>query len=267
MHMRIIDTHAHYDDEQFDADRDALLGSLPEKGIERIVNMGASPEGARASLALAKKYDHVYAGIGIHPDHVGSLSEAVMEELEELCRDPKVVAFGEIGLDYHWDVEPRPVQQQWFIRQLHLAKKLDLPVNIHSREAAQDTFDIMKREHAGEGTGIIHCFSGSAEMAEGYVKMGYSIGIGGVVTFKNAKTLKEVVRRIPIEYLVTETDCPYMAPTPFRGKRNDSGHLPLVVAQIAAIKGMPEEEAAAALYQNARRIYRWPDTQPTGTTE
>ena len=177
--------------------------------------------------------------------------------LEQLCLDPKCIAVGEIGLDYHWMVQPKELQSKWFIRQLALSEKLHLPINVHSRDAAADTFEIVKTYHAhtGEG-GIIHCYSGSVEMAREYVKMGYHIGIGGVVTFKNGRVLKDVVRQIPIEWLVTETDCPYLAPEPLRGRRNDSRLIRYVVEAIAGLKEMDVREAAARLFENALQVYR-----------
>lgn len=252
----IFDTHAHYDSEGFDEDREELLSSLRERGIGAVVNVGATLSGARESAAFAARFSNVYAAVGIHPDEVGCMNEAVMEELEDLCRQKKTVAVGEIGLDYHWNVESREVQKKWFLRQLQLAKEVGLPINVHSREAAQDTFDLIKAEHAGSTGGIIHCFSGSAEMAREYVSMGYYLGIGGVVTFKNGKTLKQVVKEIPLEFLVTETDCPYLAPVPFRGKRNDSSYIRYVIQMIAELKGIAEEEAENVLYENAKKVYR-----------
>lgn len=252
----IFDTHAHYDSEGFDKDREELLSSLRERGIAAVVNVGATLSGARESASFAARFPSVYAAVGIHPDEVGCMNETVMEELETLCRLEKTVAVGEIGLDYHWNVESKEVQKKWFLRQLALAKETDLPVNVHSREAAQDTFDLIKAEHAGSTGGIIHCFSGSVEMAREYVRMGYFLGIGGVVTFKNGKTLKQVVREIPLEFLVTETDCPYLAPVPFRGKRNDSSYIRYIIRTIAELKGMPEEETEAVLYENAKKVYR-----------
>ena len=251
----IIDTHAHYDDEAFDADRDELLSSLPDEGIAAAVNMGASLEGARESQALSHRYRHIWFGAGIHPDDVGCMNDDVMEELRQMCRDEKCVAVGEIGLDYHWDVEPRQVQKEWFIRQLHLSQEVNLPVNIHSRDAAGDTFDIIKREHAGTTGGIIHSYSGSVPMALDYVKMGYHLGIGGVVTFKNGRVLKEVVAAVPLEFLVTETDSPYLSPHPLRGRRNTSKNIPYVIGQIAEIKGLTAEETERALYENALSVY------------
>ena len=252
----IFDTHAHYDEKAFDPDREELLASLPGRGVGGIVNVGASPQGARASVAFARKYDYMYAAVGIHPDDVGALDDALLEELRVMAGQPKTVAVGEIGLDYYWDVQPHEVQKEAFIRQLELAKDVDLPINVHSRDAAQDTFDIIRDHHAGTTGGIIHCFSGSVEMAREYVKRGYYIGVGGVVTFKNGKTLKNVVREVPLERIVTETDCPYLAPVPFRGKRNDSGMIRYVIDEIAALKEIPVEEAEEILYANAMQVYR-----------
>lgn len=251
----IFDTHAHYDDKAFDEDREELLGSLKDHGVGYVVNVGASLRGARESIALSSRYSGVYAAAGIHPDEVGCMNEAVMEELSIMCRLEKTVAVGEIGLDYHWNVESREVQKHWFSEQLQLSREVDLPINVHSRDAAQDTFDMIKAEHAGSTGGIIHCFSGSLEMAREYVRMGYYLGIGGVVTFKNGKTLKQIVKEIPIEYLVTETDCPYLAPEPFRGKRNDSSYIRYVIKTIAELKELPMEETEAILFENAKRVY------------
>ncbi|MDO4475356.1 MAG: TatD family hydrolase [Lachnospiraceae bacterium] len=252
-----IDTHAHYDDDAFDEDREQLLGGLPALGVQAVVNVGASFRGACASLELAHRFDHVYAGIGIHPDHAAELAEHEenWQELVRMARDPRCVTIGEIGLDYHWMVCPEEMQQEVFVRQMELAIELDKPINVHSRDAAQPCFDLIRDHHAGKGTGIIHCFSGSAQMAREYVKMGYLIGVGGVVTFKNSRVLREVVEEIPLEHLVTETDCPYLAPTPYRGKRNFSGYIPLMIRQIAQIKGVPAEDAARVLQENARRVY------------
>ena len=255
---KIIDTHAHYDSEGFDPDREELIASLPEHGIVYAVNVGASMYGAEQSIEFARRFPHMYAACGIHPDDVGDLDEEKMLHLRELCLQEKCVAVGEIGLDYHWMVQPKEVQKTWFIRQLELAVELGLPVNIHSRDASRDTFDIMKAHHAGTTGGIIHCYSGSVEMAREYVKMGYCLGIGGVVTFRNGKTLKKVVEEVPAEALVTETDCPYLAPEPYRGKRNSSLYLPYVVEEIARIKGMDPDEAADILFENARRVYSLP---------
>ena len=251
----IFDSHAHYDDEQFDEDRDILLSGMEEAGIGGIINMGASLEGVAASQALAEQYPFVYAAAGVHPDHVGSLNEENMQWMYGLCQKPKTVAVGEIGLDYYWDKESRDCQKKWFITQLDMAKEIGLPVNIHSRDAAQETFEIMKKEHAGTTGGVIHCFSSSAQMALEYVKLGYYIGIGGVVTFKNARVMKEVAAAVPLDHIVIETDCPYLAPAPNRGKRNSSLYLPLVIREIAEIKGVTPQEVEDATYANVKRVY------------
>ena len=251
----IFDTHAHYDDEQFDEDRDELLKSMPDLGVGTIVDVSATYESCEKVLALAGKYPHVYAAIGVHPDEVGELNEDKIQHMKELCCNKKVVAVGEIGLDYYWDNEPREVQKKWFIRQLELARELDLPVLIHSREAAADTMEIMK-EHAKGLSGVIHCYSYSKEMAQEYIKMGFYIGVGGVVTFKNAKKLKEVVENIPLTSIVLETDCPYMAPEPNRGKRNNSAYIRYVAEKIAELKGITYEEVVEQTEKNARDMYR-----------
>ena len=254
--MKIFETHAHYDDEAFGEDREALFDEMFANDIDTIINVGASFAGCEQSVALADSHEKIYASVGIHPEDVEELTEARMAWLKKTASEnEKVLAIGEIGLDYHWNVEPKEVQQEWFVRQLHLATEEKMPVIIHSREASQDTFDIMKKEHAGTTGGVIHCFSGSAEMAKEYVKMGYYIGVGGVVTFKNSRVLKEVVKAIPLEHIVVETDCPYLAPTPHRGKRNSSAYLPLVIEEIAKLKGITAEEVEDATYENAQRLY------------
>ncbi len=251
----IFDTHAHYDDEQFDMDREALLASMHENNVGAIINVGASLDGCRRSVELSEQYDFIYAAVGVHPDEVGALDEEHFEWLRQTARSgKKVVAIGEIGLDYHWDVEPREVQKHWFIRQIKLARELNLPICVHSRDAAQDTFDVIA-EHGRGLSGVIHCYSYSPEMAKEYVKLGYHIGLGGVVTFKNAKKSKETVVEVPIEKILLETDCPYMAPTPHRGKRNNSIYIDYVAAEIAALKGMSKEEVIARTEENARRLF------------
>ena len=250
----IIDTHAHYDDEQFDIDREDLLSSMESGGIGAVINASATVRSWDKVLAFTKKYPFMYGMIGVHPDEIGELDEEKFERMTELVSESKIVAVGEIGLDYYWDKESHEQQKEWFIRQLKLAKNKNLPVNVHSREAAADTFDILK-EHGQGMKAIIHCYSYSKEMALEYVKMGYLIGVGGVVTFKNARKLKEVVEAIPIEHIVLETDCPYLAPVPYRGKRNSSLYLPLVAEAIAELKGMTKEEVIQITTENARRFY------------
>ena len=251
----IFDSHAHYDDKQFDEDREAVFAQLKEVGVERVVNISNGWDDMLRSLKLVEQYPFLYGTVGIHPCKVSDLNEERMSKLRELCHKEKIVAVGEIGLDYYWMSDPKEVQKEWFIRQLHLAKEEDLPVVILSRDASQDTFDIMKREHAGTTGGVIHCYSGSLEMAREYVKLGYYLGIGGVVTFKNSKVLKRVAAEIPLEHIVVETDCPYLAPTPYRGKRNSSAYLPLVIEEIADLRGISTDEVEQVTYENACRLY------------
>lgn len=251
----IFETHAHYDDEQFDIDREELLYSMEAGGIGTIVNISATYQSCKEVTELAAQYPFMYAAVGVHPDEVGSLDEEKFRKMRELYKHEKVVAVGEIGLDYYWDNESHDVQRSWFIRQLNLARELDLPVVIHSRDAAADTLDIMKEY--GQGLdGVIHCFSYSKEIAREYVKMGYYIGIGGVVTFKNSRKLKEVVEEIPLTSILLETDCPYLSPVPYRGKRNTSLNLVYVAEEIARIKNVSYEEVVAQTEQNARKMYR-----------
>ena len=254
----IFDTHAHYDDEQFNEDRVELLNSMEEQGVGTIVNVSAAYNSCRKVIALAKEYPFVYAAVGIHPDEVGCLNEENFAQMKELFKEEKVVAVGEIGLDYYWDKEPevQAAQREWFVRQLALAGETDLPVIIHSRDAAEDTMRILKetgrfREHPG----VIHCYSYSPEQAKEYVKMGYCIGVGGVVTFKNAKKLKQTVEQISLEHILLETDCPYMAPEPHRGTRNDSSNLSYVAARIAEIKGVSVQEVEQTTWENACRVF------------
>lgn len=267
----IFDSHAHYDDKQFGNDRPELLLSMVEHQIGRIVNVGASLESSRESIALAGQYDFIYAAIGVHPSDISCLEESEqkpyedgsgfcgtgLEWLKSHSADPKVVAIGEIGLDYYWEKDPanQELQKKWFVRQLQLARECGLPVIIHSRDAASDTMEIMKAHGAGI-PGVIHCYSYAKEMALEYVAMGYYIGVGGVVTFKNARKLIETVEAIPLERIVIETDCPYLAPEPYRGKRNSSLNLPYVVERIASLKGVSERQVEEAAWENACTLYR-----------
>jgi len=252
----IFDTHAHYDDEAFDEDRDFLLSGLTDSGIEAVVNIGANIQRSQETLDLTEKYPFVYGAIGVHPSETEKLDETKIAWLEEAAKNPKVVAIGEIGLDYHWEEPGREIQKYWFIRQLELARNVGLPVVIHSRDAAKDTLDIMKEQKAEEIGGVVHCFSYGTELAREYLDMGFYLGIGGVVTFTNAKKLKEVVSFMPLERLVLETDCPYLAPVPYRGKRNSSLNLPYVVAAVSQLKGVSEEEVIAITSRNAKKLYR-----------
>lgn len=253
--MRIFDTHAHYDDRAFIEDKDSLLSEMYEQGVERIVNIGCSMKSSRKICNMVEQYDFLYGTVGVHPDDAANLTERDMEELVKLSKHDKIVAIGEIGLDYYHEDVAKEIQKKWFVRQLALAKELHLPVVIHSRDAARDTLDIMKAEHANSDGGVIHCFSYGVEMAREYLNMGYYIGIGGVVTFKNGKKLKEVVDDTPLDRIVLETDSPYLAPEPFRGKRNCSSYLTYVAEEIAAIKRIDIEEVYEAAFQNACKLY------------
>lgn len=252
----IFDTHAHYDDERFDEDRDALLRSMKDAGIGNIVNIGANMASSQRSLDLAAEYDFMYAAVGVHPSDCAELDDEKIEKLKEMSSFPKCVAIGEIGLDYYWPEPEHELQKKWFKRQIALAREVELPIIVHSRDAAADTVDILKSENAGELGGVVHCFSYSKEIAEECVKMGFYIGIGGVLTFKNGRKMKEVAEVIPIEKIILETDCPYLAPEPFRGKRNSSLYLPYVVSAMAQIKGISEEEVISITEANAREMYR-----------
>lgn len=252
----IIDTHSHYDDERFNEDRDKLLCGMKANGIDIIVNASATVQGCFDSLALAEKYDFIYTMAGIHPSDTADLEKAgVFEKIKEVAMHEKCVAVGEIGLDYYWDEPDRDIQKKWFVAQLALARDIQKPVNIHSRDAAADTLDIMKAEKAEDMGGIIHCFSYGVEMAREYLNMGFYIGVGGVVTFKNGKKLKEVVEYVPLDRIVLETDCPYLAPEPFRGHRNHSEYLHMVAEKIAEIKNVTKEEVIRVTRENALRVY------------
>lgn len=251
----IFDTHAHYDDEAFDGDREELLGRFQTAGIGAVMNVAASLESCKTTLALAKKYDWMYAAMGVHPSETAELTEESLDWLRKQCREEKVKAVGEIGLDYYWEEPEHDIQKTWFVRQLALAREERLPVIIHSRDAAKDTFDIMKAEKAGDIGGVIHCFSYPKEMAKQFLDMGFYLGIGGVLTFKNAKKLREVVEYAPLSSLVLETDCPYLAPEPNRGKRNSSLNLPYVVNMVAEIKKVSPEEVERITWENGFKLY------------
>lgn len=251
----IIDTHAHYDDRAFNDDRDEVLNSLKASGVEYVVNVGASLKSSRSTIELTKNYPFVYGAVGVHPDEVGELDEDGLKWLEESAKLPKIVAIGEIGLDYYWDKADRQVQKDWFAKQMNLAKNVGLPIIVHSRDAAADTLDVMKAENAKELSGVIHCFSYGVEMAREYLNWDYYLGIGGVATFKNAKKIKEVIEYMPLSKLLLETDCPYLAPVPYRGKRNTSANIPLVIEAIAEIKGVSSEAVEQTAYENAKMFY------------
>lgn len=253
----IFDTHSHYNDHAFAEDLDEILRRFQDAGIGWAVNVASDTDSLDEVQELADRYPFFYAALGIHPSDCGALTEDFPEELKKRIREGrKVVALGEIGLDYHWDEPEREIQQYWFRRQIELAQETDMPIIVHSRDAAQDTMEIMRQMHAERTGGVVHCYSYSLEMAREFVKMGFYIGVGGVVTFKNAKKLKEVVQGISLENIVLETDCPYMAPTPHRGERNSSLYLPLVIEEIAKLKNIPEDVIIETTRQNAMRLYR-----------
>lgn len=251
----IFESHAHYDDKAFEEDREELLAKLRENGIGYVVNVSSDLASVERTLALAKKYPFVYAAVGVHPSDCGELDEEKFAWLREQCRREKVLAVGEIGLDYHWDDVPRDVQKNWFARQLALAEEEGLPVIIHSREAAKDTLDIMRAEKPVGRRGVIHCFSYTKETAKEFLSMGYLIGVGGVVTFQNAKKLRECVEYLPMDAILLETDSPYLAPVPYRGKRNCSLYLPCVAEEIARVKGMTAKEVVEITEKNAKELF------------
>lgn len=251
----IFESHAHYDDEVFDTDREALLSSLQERGIGTVINIGASLSGSEETVKLTERYPFIYGAVGVHPSEVGELNEENFVRLREMCSHEKIVAVGETGLDYHYPEPEAALQKKWFERQLQLARETELPVIIHSREAAKDTLDIMQSLHAEEIGGVVHCFSYSKEVAREYLNMDFYFGIGGVVTFKNAKKLKEAVEYIPMEKLLLETDSPYLAPEPHRGERNSSLNLPYVVEAVAQLKGISGVEVERITEENAKRLF------------
>ena len=253
----LFDTHAHLDDRAFDEDRAELLAALPEQGLALVMNPGCSLESSRNVVKIAANYDYLYAAVGSHPDVADEVNEAVIEEYRELCKlNPKVKAIGEIGLDYHYEDIPRDIQLKAFRMQMELARELSLPVIVHERDAHEDGMAVVRE--FPDVTGVFHCYSGSAEMARQLVNMGWYIGFTGVLTFKNARKAVETAASIPLDRIVLETDCPFMAPEPYRGKRNNPGYLPKMAEKLAEIRGISVEEAIAATTENAKRLYRIP---------
>ena len=251
----LFDTHAHMDDRAFDNDREELLRSLPEQGLTLVMNPGCSLESSRNASKLAQEYDYIYAAVGSHPDAADEVSEEVLDEYRKLCKlNPKIKAIGEIGLDYHYEDIPRDIQLQAFRAQMALAKELRLPAIVHERDAHEDGMAVVRE--FPEVTGVFHCYSGSAEMARQLVDKGWYIGFTGVLTFKNARKAVEVAASIPLERIVLETDCPYMAPEPFRGKRNHPGYLYRMAEKLAEIRGLSVEEIHAITVENGRRLYK-----------
>ena len=251
----LFDTHAHLNDEAFHADRDTLIAGLPQAGIGLVMNPGCDQPSSQEAVALANRWDHVYAAVGSHPDAADRVDEDLIRYYRSLCKAcPKVKAIGEIGLDYHYEDVPRQIQQQAFRMQMELARELDLPVIIHEREAHEDGLAIIRQ--FPEVTGVFHCYSGSAELAKILVDLGYYIGFTGVLTFKNARKAVETAACVPIERIVLETDCPYMSPEPFRGKRNDPSRLIYMADRLAQIRQMDLEEIRRITTENGKRLYR-----------
>ncbi|MBO4374169.1 MAG: TatD family hydrolase [Lachnospiraceae bacterium] len=256
----IFETHAHFDDARFDPDREELLGTkLPEAGIRYAVNIAADMESVKTTAELTQKYDYIYGALGVHPESADSLSEEDILVIKELAlSNKKIRAIGEAGFDLQEGYPPKEIQEKWFRRQIRLSKELDLPLVVHSREAAADTYRVLSDEFGSctdRRNGIVHCFSYAPEEAEKYIRLGFVIGVGGVVTFKNGKKLKSVVKEIPIEKIVLETDCPYLAPVPFRGERNSSLNLVYIAREIAQIKEISYEETCQATFENAKLLY------------
>ena len=258
----IFDTHAHYDDEVFDADRDELIKGFSDKNVEAVVNVGATFEGCLDTLKLIKEYPNVYGALGIHPSEILPMDDEKLEFLKAECtknavyNGGKIVAVGEIGLDYHYPEPSKELQKEWFIKQIDMAREVKLPMIVHSRDASSDTFDIMKDMKAEEVGGIVHCYSYSKEMAQRFLTLGFYFGIGGVITFKNARKLVETVEYLPMDVMVLETDSPYLAPVPLRGERNNSANIKYVAEKIAEIKHMDVDEVIDITNKNAKRVYR-----------
>ena len=250
----LFDTHAHLNDPVFDEDRDTLISGLPAQGVGLVMNPGCSLENSRQAIAIAEKYPFVYAAVGTHPDTADEVNEAVIEEYRRLCSHEKVKAIGEIGVDYYYETIPRDTQKTAFRMQMELARETGLPVIIHERDAHDDGMRMIKE--FPDVTGVFHCYSGSAEMAKQLVKMGWYIGFTGVLTFKNARKAVETAQAIPLERIVLETDCPFMAPEPFRGKRNHPGYLYRMAERLAELRGLSVEEVHAITTENGKRLYR-----------
>lgn len=252
----IFDTHAHYDDEAYDTDRESVLDSLSGSNVGRVVNVGAHLKGSRRSIELSQRYDFIFAAVGVHPDDAAEVDDEGIAALRNMCQNEKVVAIGEIGLDYYWNKDNKEVQKRAFERQIELAAEMSLPIIVHSRDAAADTMEIVKKMNAGVNGGVVHCFSYSPEIATEAVRMGFNIGIGGVLTFKNGKKLRETLEILPMDKIVLETDCPYLSPEPFRGQRNNSANIAYVIEEICRIKNLDRETVERITFENACRMYK-----------
>jgi TatD DNase family protein len=251
----LFDSHAHLDASKFDKDREFVINRAIANNVEYIMNPGADFESSVKAIELAEEYDFIYAAVGVHPHDADTLDESMLSLLKSMAKKVKVKAIGEIGLDYYYDNSPRDIQKHWFRRQLQMAKELEMPVIIHDRDANQDVFDILNEEKSFETGVLLHCYSGSAELAKEYVKRGAYISIAGPVTFKNARKLVEVVETIDLDHLMIETDSPYLTPEPFRGKRNESSYVEHVARKIADIKGISYDEVCEATKRNAKKFF------------
>lgn len=252
----LIDSHAHLDDSKYDRDRDEVIKKLKEDGVELVINPGADFSSSVKAVSLAEKYEMIYAAVGVHPHDAKDVDEGTLEVFKELAKKEKVIAIGEIGLDYHYEFSDREIQKKWFREQIKLAKELNLPIIVHDREAHKDTYDIISSEQDGTLTGVLHCFSGSLEMAKEYIKLGFYVSFGGPVTFKNAKKVREVVKELPIEKMLIETDSPYMAPHPHRGKRNEPKMVYYVAEMIAQVKGLTYDEVCKITNKNVKDLFK-----------
>ncbi|ARK28434.1 TatD family hydrolase [Halalkalibacter krulwichiae] len=251
----LFDTHVHLNADQFEDDLDEVISRAKEAGVGYMVVVGFDEKTIKKAVGLINTYDFIYAAVGWHPVDAIDMKEEHLDWLEELSSHPKVVALGEMGLDYHWDKSPKEIQKEVFRKQIQLAKKVKLPIVIHNREADQDIVDILREENAAEVGGIMHCFGGSVEIAEECLRMNFHISLGGPVTFKNARRPKEVAKAVPLNRLLVETDCPYLAPHPYRGKRNEPAYVQLVAEQIAELRGLDYQEVAEQTTFNAKRLF------------
>ncbi|MBR3298586.1 MAG: TatD family hydrolase [Clostridia bacterium] len=252
--LKLFDTHAHLNDEAFDTDREAVIESLAEYGVARVIDVACDVRTVDKTLALLEKYPFIYGTAGMHPHDASAMDNALMDRLKKVLSHKKMLALGEIGLDYHYDFSPREVQRRWFAEQLELARELDMPVTLHIREAFGDCMDILKA-HKNGLRGVMHCYSGSVETAYECLDLGLAFSFGGAVTFKNAKKPIEVIEKLPLESILLETDCPYMTPVPYRGRRNDPSFIGLVAEKIAEIRGMSAEELSEVTFNNANRVF------------
>lgn len=252
----LFDTHTHFDDEKFNEDRYEMINKAYDSGVELILNAAADITSSRTGVELGREFDFIYSSVGFHPEYAEAVTEEMFKEVKELAANPKVVAIGEAGLDYYYGSETKEVQQKVFRRQINMANELNLPIIVHDRDAHEDSLSILKEENARECGGVLHCFSGSVEMAKLVLDMGFYISVGGVVTFKNARKLVDVVKYVPLDMLLLETDAPYLTPEPYRGKRNYSGYIGLVAEKVAELKGYSVEKVASETFNNGKRLFR-----------